>query len=226
MGVSGGPYIVRDSSLVLELDAADRNSYVSGSTTWRDLTGNNFTGSLTAGVTYNNTNGGNLVIPGSSNGIDCGNNFNLQSFTTTVWIKTTNTSGYNFLFSVGSYNSPIIEGWGLNILGTTLQFDHCNVANVTTYELPTIYNGQWVQLGIYRNSSNNVGIIVNGVIVTSTTYSTPFTNSNLWFGKRTGGTIYSPYFSGSMALASVYNRGLTTQEVLQNYNALKSRFNL
>ena len=45
MGVSGGPYIVRDSSLVLELDAADRNSYVSGSLIWRDLSSNSITGS-------------------------------------------------------------------------------------------------------------------------------------------------------------------------------------
>ena len=38
MGVSGGPNIVRDSSLVLNLDAADRNSYSSGSVVWNDVT--------------------------------------------------------------------------------------------------------------------------------------------------------------------------------------------
>ena len=37
MPINGGPNTVK-SGLVFELDAADRNSYVSGSTTWYDLT--------------------------------------------------------------------------------------------------------------------------------------------------------------------------------------------
>jgi len=38
--------------LVLCLDAADRNSYVSGSTTWFDVAGSN-NGTLTNGPTFN-----------------------------------------------------------------------------------------------------------------------------------------------------------------------------
>ena len=53
MGISGGPYIVRDSSLVLELDAADRNSYPGSGTTWTDISGNANSGSLTNGPTFN-----------------------------------------------------------------------------------------------------------------------------------------------------------------------------
>jgi hypothetical protein len=34
------------------------------------------------------------------------------------------------------------------------------------------------------------------------------------------------YFDGKIAKASVYNRALSTQEVLQNYNATKTRFGL
>ena len=43
------------SGLVLALDASDRNSYVSGSTIWRDLSGNGFNCSMTGSVSYNNT---------------------------------------------------------------------------------------------------------------------------------------------------------------------------
>jgi hypothetical protein len=32
--------------------------------------------------------------------------------------------------------------------------------------------------------------------------------------------------SGNVAIARIYNRALTAAEVLQNYNALKSRFGL
>ena len=34
------------------------------------------------------------------------------------------------------------------------------------------------------------------------------------------------YFNGRIAIVQAYNRALTAAEVLQNYNALKSRFGL
>jgi hypothetical protein len=40
------------------------------------------------------------------------------------------------------------------------------------------------------------------------------------------GTSYNSYFNGNIAIVQIYNRALTAQEVLQNYNATKSRFNL
>jgi hypothetical protein len=80
MGVSGGPYIVRDSSLVLELDAADRNSYVSGSTTWSDLTNNQLTGTFVgSGITFSSGSGGILqFVSSSQHYVNVGNPTTLQ----------------------------------------------------------------------------------------------------------------------------------------------------
>jgi hypothetical protein len=36
----------------------------------------------------------------------------------------------------------------------------------------------------------------------------------------------SRYFAGNIAIANIYNRALTPDEILQNYNATKSRYNL
>ena len=43
------------NGLVLALNAADRNSYVSGSTTWYDLSGN-YSGSLVNSPAFDSTN--------------------------------------------------------------------------------------------------------------------------------------------------------------------------
>ena len=51
--------IVTDG-LVLALDAADKNSYPGSGTTWRDMSGNNITGSLINSPTFNTSNGGNF----------------------------------------------------------------------------------------------------------------------------------------------------------------------
>jgi hypothetical protein len=37
---------------------------------------------------------------------------------------------------------------------------------------------------------------------------------------------YKWFYTGSIAIVKLYNRALTATEVLQNYNATKSRFNL
>ena len=55
MGISRGPKIV-SSGLVLCLDAANKVSYPGSGTVWRDLSGNNNTGTLTNGPTFNAVN--------------------------------------------------------------------------------------------------------------------------------------------------------------------------
>ena len=60
MGFYRGPNVVTDG-LVLALDAANPTSYVSGSTTWQDLSGNSYNWSLintpTVGSNYLGFNG-------------------------------------------------------------------------------------------------------------------------------------------------------------------------
>jgi hypothetical protein len=63
MGYSYGPSIVKDG-MVMCLDAANRKSFVSGSDTWFDLTGNNNTGSLQNGPVFSSQNGGSLTFDG------------------------------------------------------------------------------------------------------------------------------------------------------------------
>ena len=57
------------NGLVLALDAANPKSYVSGSTTWRDLSGNNNSGSLVNGPTYSSDSGGSIVLDGVDDGV-------------------------------------------------------------------------------------------------------------------------------------------------------------
>ena len=57
MAFGNGPRVVTDG-LVLALDASDRNSYISGSSTWFDLTTNQYTASLINGPAFNSQNGG------------------------------------------------------------------------------------------------------------------------------------------------------------------------
>ena len=89
MSVEGGPDIVTDG-LVLHLDAANNRSFVSGSTTIFDLSGNRNTGSLVNGPTYSSVNNGGIVFDGTNDHIIVlnSNSINLSTNTTyAIWIK-------------------------------------------------------------------------------------------------------------------------------------------
>jgi len=85
MSFNNGPTIVTNG-LVLALDAGDRNSYVSGSNTWFDLTGAN-NGTLTNGPTFNSGSGGSIVFDGTNDGVSTNFNSALGDFTICAWFK-------------------------------------------------------------------------------------------------------------------------------------------
>jgi hypothetical protein len=61
MALAHSPRIVTDG-LVLYLDAANTKSYVSGSTTWSDLSRSENSATLINGPTYSNANKGSIIL--------------------------------------------------------------------------------------------------------------------------------------------------------------------
>jgi hypothetical protein len=230
MGISGGPNIVRDSSLILELDAADRNSYVSGSSIWYDLTNNSITGSTTASFgfpVYSADNSGTLVFNGINTIVDLRNPSALQitSGSISIWFKAVQVPATG---NGGGYNGLVTKqgAWGLFIFGSLLvTYDwgvgatKSTTANVANY---TWYNACMTFSESVGTPSNNAIIYLNGVPILTTTIKNT-TSNQVQIGN--GGNA-DQYMSGSVGSVQIYNRVLSAQEVLQNYNALKSRFNL
>jgi Concanavalin A-like lectin/glucanases superfamily len=215
------------NGLVLALDAADRNSYVSGSTTWYDLSGNNNSGSLTNNpgfvnnaLTFNGTN--NTVafnnIPGPS--------FSLisSSFTTEFWAYTTTGSNQCFISS----NQSSTNG-GQYAFVVRASFVYCAFYGSPTYtdvSAGPVITGSWVHyVNTFNYTNQSASIYVNGVLTGagSMAPSPLITSASLILGQ---GSFGAGRLTGSMGLARIYNRALSQAEVTQNYNAKKSRFNL
>lgn len=228
MAFGNGPRIVTDG-LVLSLDAGDRNSYVSGSTTWFDLSGNNNSGSLINGPTFSSVNGGSIVFDG------------VDDYCQTVTNSITNNSSFSLScwFSIGTLNGifrPIIDGGSLNsgTLGYCLAINNSNRIYVAS-------NAGYVEISnsISTNTWYNIvgtaqfgtpyllNVYINGVLGTPNTSATTNTLTNnasfIRLGQSINGTNRLP---GSVGVAQIYNRALSAQEIQQNYNAQKSRFGL
>jgi len=227
MAFSNGPTIIT-SGLVLSLDAADKNSYPGSGTTWRDMSGNNITGSLINSPTFNTSNGGSIVFDGVDDVVVMEENstLNTQTPSVEVWIKTNATTQNGFWFEKGTVNSQ----YSLFQEG----------ANITWRQNLATLTSQITTAATFINTSNFAQIVgtfvtgdrrtyVNGIIRTTDTQTgTINTNTNGMsigaYGGFNGSRGY--FYNGNIAIVRVYNRVLSAQEILQNYNATKTRFGL
>jgi hypothetical protein len=228
MGISAGPRITQDSSLVLGLDASDANSnYRSDGRIWNDLSGNNNTGSIVNGVVLNNDGYGSFVFNGINNYITL-KNMTSTSFTIGCWVKTTATSlagsqAYEGNGIVWSDVSGVANDFVLAILNNRASWftgDAGTSINGTT----TINTGAWFYLTVVKNGGNStkqlyVNAVSEGTGASSTSALTA--NPNISIGANSGD---SRYFSGSIANVQIYNKALSATEIQNNYNQYLPRF--
>ena len=223
-----GPRIV-SNGLVLCLDAANKRSYPGTGTTWTDLSGNSNNFSLINGPTFSNTNLGNIVFDGTDDYLlisslvwDYNVNFTIQFWFNTNSLGGANGYGLFFNGSTGANTNRVqIAGDSngsiyLNTVGSSVGDDFVSAAGLVTV-------GKWFNFAAVRNS----GVIttyLNGTSVASgnVNYSVS-QQSNLYVGfVRSSGALW--YLNGRMSSILINNRVLTASEILQNYNATKSRF--
>jgi hypothetical protein len=213
MAGSTGPDIVTDG-LVLSLDAANKKSYPGSGTTWTDLSGNNNSGSLINGPTFDSNNLGSIVFDGTNDLVEC-SQLSSTNFTNSVWMN------------VDSKNTNGIISWTVGTVRRELLFVSGDISIVygsSKYRRgPVISNGVWTNVAATYDGTTPL-IYVNGVSQTlgSEKSAGGGTSNKCYIGRIAFVTPY--YFDGKIATASVYNRALSSQEVLQNYNATKNRF--
>jgi hypothetical protein len=222
-----GPNIITNG-LVLALDAANTKSYISGSATWNDLSGNNNSGSMVGVPSYDSSNLGGLYFNNavSNTGVNCGDpsslSFPQNSFSLAVWFKYAvsgflinkvgNLGGFNFWYTGTQLRFQIYSG---SVAPSPINLVAGTLTNNTYYQVSATYDGSVANT--YINGSL-VGTQTNPVIVSTT-------NSNFTIGHRND-AFNTNYSSGSIYNIQVYNRALSAQEVQQNYNGQKARFNL
>jgi hypothetical protein len=230
MSSLGGPNLITNG-LVLHLDAANVKSYPGSGTAWLDKSGYGNNGTLVNGPTFDSQNGGSIIFDGTNDRVDCPLSSTIQSINTnnsltiSTFIKVASSSEYRDFVGVNktSGNNPFTFRASI---GNVYFFDY-EIGGIRTTK---IYPGttsdilnKWVQLTA-TIGENSVKLYLNGIQVgTTTTVSGNIKTIDSDF--RIGNLGYNVFF-GSVSTTQLYNRALSAQEILQNYNATKSRFNL
>tara|TARA_R110000803_G_scaffold1991_1_gene6535 strand:- start:42 stop:725 length:684 start_codon:yes stop_codon:yes gene_type:complete len=227
MGSFGGPDIITEG-LVLAVDAGSTRSYPGSGTTTTSLVSSNI-GSLINGVGFSGDNGGAFTFDGVNEFIsfDTTLTFSSANLTSVAWVKLDSYPSQNSTigfspdsgttgFRLYSVSATSLGVWTRNGTGGGV------TAIATTNGIPL---NEWVQVTFVLNGTNGK-IYKNGVeVLTGTFTQTPnaLSSSPVWLSRYSGGGYV---VDGKTASALLYNRALTAAEVLQNYNAKKSRFGL
>ena len=239
MSSFGGPNIVTDG-LVLHLDAGNVKSYQSGSTTWLDKSGYGNNGTLINGPTFNSANGGSLVFDGVDDYATIPNtitnNFPINGITVQAWVNHNNFNGSQAYINNWHSFASTQRGFILRTFNgqTFPSFWWCWGSSSGTGSYSTVYadsfsmnvNTWYHVVGVYEKGVS-ARIYGNGILRktnTSVTNDIVYDTTN---GVHIGSSnINSSKMNGKISSFKIYNRALTAQEVLQNYDATKIRFGL
>ena len=222
------PKVVTDG-LEIYLDAGNPKSYVSGSSTWYDLSGNNVNGTLTNGPTFSSEANGCIVFDGVDDIVTTTFNTIQTSNTFEIWAnRTESTNAYNMM--AGMY----LPYFGFRS-GNFLHFSHRvdgiqrHVYTNESLTLGSLSNNRWYCFHFvtsFDGVNTTMSSYSDGVFRGSATYSgSPVTTTlyNLTLGNWRPDVINYP-FKGKISMFKYYNRTLSATEVLQNFNATKTRF--
>jgi hypothetical protein len=216
MGLKHHPRIVTNG-LVMYVDAANTRSYSGSGLTANGLIGG-IGGTLVNGTGFGTTNNGFFIFDGSNDHINFGNSSTLQqtSGTISAWTKTSAPGG--------SFRGIIAKqgAYGL-FYADSILVSYDWAAGATRSTGINIVDNTWknVVLTYQSGVSNGTFIYLNGVSVLTTTITIQSQVANLFGGAEANA---SQFASCQISSLNMYNRALTAQEVLQNYNATKMRY--
>jgi hypothetical protein len=236
MGVNYSPHIVTDG-LALALDAVNPKSYPGSGTVWKDLSGNgrNFNWVSSPSFTSDGTLSyfstlGNRCIGPASNSFGINNTSGYTIFLISMQNALIQSSAFKFykdgsdaasrsIFSHCTWSNDIVYfdqgGCCLSDTRTNVASGGSQTWNIWTFRRLTNSSTRTI-------SKNGTTLITNTALAANIDLNS--TAVDLGSSDEFGGN--SSAWNARLGGFFVYNRGLTDDEIFQNYNALKGRFGL
>jgi hypothetical protein len=234
---------VISNGLVLNLDAGNPLSYTGSGTTWTDISSSATNAALTNGPTYGNFNNGFITFDGVNDYGLVTNPATLrnQDFSVSLWIypETQNQA----LTSIVDFEHSNAGGSALN--GFVIQSED---STTNRYYYITYYTGSAFQpvgnFGAGKGIQVTTGVWQNLTYTKTGTAVTGYRNGvQVYTATATSGTVsylasknfavagtviaaLARYFKGNISTCQIYSRGLSSSEVVQNFNATRTRYGL
>jgi len=143
-----------------------------------------------------------------------GRNPSTQPFTVEAWVRNNSTVAQMWVDTGGNGSNQRFYSTLIN--GSTRNF---GIQNVAWSDSTPNDSSNWHHQAIVMDGSTARGYD-NGIQVQTQGYSSYTLSGNIRFGGRN--TAYS--WNGPISQARIYDRALSANEILSNYNAMKGRF--
>jgi hypothetical protein len=223
------PFLVT-SGLTSWLDFSNSASYPGTGTTVTDLSPNAGSASLRNGASYNNTSGGVIVLNGASQSINITNNlgllYNSTSASVFIWVYPSSPGQIvDERAHSGSWNDSQIE---IQSDGT-IHFSVWQPGYANKIVSPPQAFNQWYLLG-FTYDGTTFKAYINGQVIGSTlmTRQAPYyygVGMIYCLGHADGTNMgVNQWLNGKIGAFYAYNRALTIDEALQNFNGTKTRY--
>lgn len=226
---SHSPQEVAIRGLLVWLDAGRDGSYPGSGTTWTDLTGGN-NATLFNTPTYGTTYGGELTFAKTSYEYATISNLgSLSAWSLEAWVRFNSTpqNGTNAIIT-NQYDLISNLNFALGSIDPTSNQIKAGFFNGAWRMSSgvTVSTGQWYHfVGTYDGST--IKLYNNASSVGDTSYSaTPVSGGEVRIARRwdDSATIANNFIDGIIPVVRIYNRAISAQEVLQNFNVQRSRY--
>jgi hypothetical protein len=219
------------SNLVLWYDPSNSVSYPGSGSTITNLASTSLNGT-TSNITYTDPY---FSYNGSSSQISVSDNALLEpgtgDWTMEAWVYLSSGSGSKVVlgkFDPGGASQDV--SYSIRISGAGIYAQIGNGSTVVDTALYTLTLNTWTHVTyVWKNvATNSLEAYINGVSVNSVSHSFSSilnTSANLYIGSYNGGE-YSQYMNGRIGITRLYSAALTSAQILQNYNADKSKYGL
>jgi hypothetical protein len=220
------------SNLVLYYDPANSSSYSGTGTTLTDLSVNGLDGTM-SNISFTSPY---FTYNGSSSQVSVADNALLEpgsgDWTIEFWVNHSVIAGASrILIAKTDGGNSADWAYGLRTLSNGNTFMEIgNGSTSITTPASTLSINTWYQVvGVWTNvASNSMALYINGSLIGNNSHSFTSiknTTSPLYLGSFNGGQ-FAQWFNGRMGVVRMYNKSLTGSEILQNFNADKSKYGL
>jgi hypothetical protein len=208
------------------------STYSGSGTSWTDSSDNAYTTTLVGAPAYNTTY---FTYDGTTEYVDTNQSLAAEEFSVGAWFRTS-AAGIKMILSKETtagypWNYRIWLNGG-TIIGDIAQ-SGAGQASISSTGGPAYNDGEWYYVMFTRNDSTQA-LYVNGSLIASQGDSFVGNIANaqeVWWGRSAftsgGANPQGSYqYTGDLGELFIYDRVLTAGEILQNYDATKSKYGL
>jgi hypothetical protein len=221
------------SNLVLYFDPSNPSSYSGSGTTITDLSGNGRNGTM-SNISFTSPY---FTYNGTSSNISVADNALLEpgsgDWSVEFWVNHSVITGSSRVI-IGKTDGGGAGDWGYGLRTSNVGNTFMEIGNGSTSitsPSSTLSINTWYQVvGVWTNvASNSLALYINGSLIGSNSHSFTSiknTTSPLFIGSFGDGSAFGQWLNGRMGVVRMYNKALSAGEIVQNFNADKSKYGL